>query len=202
MQGNYDPILYKATNVIDDPYMISQGINANVSADSLHAYLDVLRTFKTRNTLSDTLSPVNGIGAARRWAYSKFQQFSAQHDNRLITSYLTFTNNFTSCPNSMKFHKDIFAVLPGTDTLEKAVVVIEGHIDSRCKGLCDTACLAEGMEDNGSGTALVLELARVMSKYTYKRTIVFLLTTAEEQGLTGAIAFAAGICELIRGDFS
>jgi hypothetical protein len=190
MLGKYDPVLYKAITVITDPSIISKEINTRVSTDSLHAYLDVLKTFKNRNTVSDTLSPIHGIGAARKWAHAKFQQFSAQNENRLITSYLTFTCDFTSCPNSIKTHKDIFAVLPGTDTTEKAVIVIEGHIDSRCKGLCDTACVAEGMEDNGSGTSLVLELARVMSKYTFKRTIVFLLTTAEEQGLTGANAFA------------
>lgn len=188
--GKYDPMTYKSSSVITDPSIISKEINARVSADSMHSYLDVLRTFKNRNTLSDTLSSTKGIGAARRWAYSKFQQFSAQNENRLITSYLTFSGFFTSCPNSQTSHKNIFAVLPGTDTTEKGIVVIEAHIDSRCKGICDTACVAEGMEDNGSGTSLVLELARVMSKYTFKRTIVFLLTTAEEQGLTGASAFA------------
>jgi hypothetical protein len=87
-------------------------------------------------------------------------------------------------------HKDVIAVLPGTDTTDKSIVLIEGHMDSRCASLCDTACLAEGMEDNGSGTALVIELARVMSRYSYKHTIVFMTTTAEEQGLYGAAAFA------------
>ncbi len=63
-------------------------------------------------------------------------------------------------------------------------------MDSRCAGLCDTACLAEGAEDNGSGSALVMELARVMSRYSYNHTIVFVLTIGEEQGLYGAEAFA------------
>jgi hypothetical protein len=191
LQGNYNPILYKATTVINDPGIVSKGINSGISADSLHAYLDVLRNFKTRNTISDTLSDVHGIGAARKWALTKFKQFSAQNENRLIPSYLQFDFNFSAvCANAITSHKNIFAVLPGNDTIDKTIVVIEGHIDSRCKGVCDTACVAEGMEDNGSGTALVLELARVMSKYTFDHTIVFLLTIGEEQGLTGAEAFA------------
>jgi Zn-dependent M28 family amino/carboxypeptidase len=118
--------------------------------------------------------------------YSKFQQFSTRAENRLIPSYLQF--NYLMCSQTQ--HRNIFAVLPGMDTTDKSLVIIEGHIDSRCAGACDTACLAEGMEDNGSGTALVMELARVMSKYSYNQTIVFLVVIGEEQGLYGAKAFA------------
>jgi hypothetical protein len=80
--------------------------------------------------------------------------------------------------------------LPGSDTSDKSIVLIEGHMDSRCAGLCDTACLAEGMEDNGSGTGLVLELARIMSRYSFRQSIVFMVTIGEEQSLAGAKAFA------------
>jgi hypothetical protein len=185
MQGNYNPNLYLATNIIDHPDSISKGINARVSADSLHAYLEILRGFKNRNSGSDTVSVVRGIGAARRWVYKKFSQFSLQNENRLKPSYLKFDQTICGALQ----HKNIFAVLPGTDTSDKSIIIIEGHIDSRCAVLCDTNCLAEGMEDNGSGTALVIELARVMSKYSYKRTIVFTTVIAEEQGLYGAEAF-------------
>jgi len=82
------------------------------------------------------------------------------------------------------------AVLPGSDTSYKGFVLIEAHLDSRCESVCDTLCLAQGMEDNGSGCALLLELARVMSSKNYRRTIVFMLTIGEEQGLDGADAFA------------
>lgn len=186
MMGNYDPATYAAATVVSTPGGISNGIHSRVSPDSLHAFLDVLKTFKNRNSAADTVSPVIGIGAARRWVFSKFQQFSAQNDNRLIPSYLQF--DLPICTANQ--HRDIFAVLPGSDTSDKSIIVIEGHIDSRCTDVCDTACVAQGMEDNASGTALVMELARVMSMYTYKRTIVFLVTIGEEQGLYGAQAFA------------
>ena len=186
MQGNYNPETYKAIKVLNLPDTIAKGINKRISADSLKAYLEVLRTFKNRNTGSDTVSKTTGIGAARRWVYSKFLQFSKANENRLIASYLQFDQLICS----QYQHRNMFAVLPGSDTTDKSIIIIEAHIDSRCKDVCDTACVAEGMEDNGSGTALVLELARVMCKYSYNHTIVFLLTIAEEQGLNGAEAFA------------
>jgi hypothetical protein len=190
MLGNYDPQAYMASVILNHPDTISKGINKRVSPDSLHAYLNVLNTFKNRNTISDTTSLAKGIGAARKWVYKKFQQFSAQSGNRLIPSYMQFDLAITNCPNTISQHKNIFAVLPGMDTTDKSVIIIEGHIDSRCAGLCDSSCVAEGMEDNGSGTALVMELARVMSKYSYNRTLVFIATIGEEQGLVGAEAFA------------
>jgi hypothetical protein len=186
MRGNYPHTGWYSTNPPNYDDTISRGLNARVSPDSLHDYLDVLRSFRNRNTGSDTISNTRGIGAARRWVYNKFQDFSAREGGRLLPAYLQFDLNICS----INQHRDIFAVLPGSDTNDKSVVIVEGHIDSRCAGLCDTSCLAEGMEDNGSGTALVLELARVMSHYKYRRTIVFLVVTGEEQGLYGGKAFA------------
>lgn len=186
MLGNYNPAAYMASTVLNHPDTISRGINKRVSSDSLHSYLDMLRTFHSRNTGSDTLSATNGIGAARRWVYSKFQQFSAANQNRLITSYFQFDQSI--CGSAQ--HRNIISVLPGMDTTDKQIIIVEGHIDSRCAVLCDTACLAQGMEDNASGTTLVMELARVMSKYSFNHTIVFMVTIGEEQGLYGASAFA------------
>lgn len=186
LKGDYDPTDYTADIVIDDPHLIAEGINSQINADSLKSYLIKMSTFENRNTGADTVSTTTGIGAARRWAYSKFEEFSSASDNRLVTSYLQFDQ--TIC--SMSQHRNIFAVLPGTDVDNHEVIIIEGHFDSRCADVCDIDCQAHGMEDNGSGSALVLELARVMSKYTFKNTIVFLLVIGEEQGLYGANAFS------------
>lgn len=184
--GNYTPGNYQASTVINKPNDLSQGIHDRVSPDSLKALLEQLSTFETRHTSSDTTSATRGIGAARRWVYSKFEQYSAENENRLIPSYLQFDLDICGVTQ----HRNIFAVLPGSNNSDNSVVIIEGHIDSRCEGGCDTACVAEGMEDNASGTALVMELARVMSRYTYNHNIVFLITIGEEQGLHGARAFA------------
>ncbi|MES2703061.1 MAG: M28 family peptidase [Bacteroidota bacterium] len=186
MMGLYDPAPYIIAPVLNDPATIAGGVHAEVSPDSMHAYLEELRVFKNRNSGSDTTAATNGIGAVRRWAFERFSQFSTRCNNRLIPSYLQFDMDICGTTR----HRNIIAVLPGSDTADRSIVIIEAHIDSRCEGLCDTACDAQGMEDNGSGTALVLELARVMSKYTYKRTIVFALVIGEEQGLLGANALA------------
>ncbi|MEZ4918878.1 MAG: M28 family peptidase [Saprospiraceae bacterium] len=184
--GNYDAADYAAGMVIDDPASIAQGLQDEISPDSLKSYIVRLSEFGTRNSGSDTVSTTTGYGAARRWAYQKFQEFSNQNENRLVVSYLQFDQSICG----MNQHRNVFAVLPGADPSNNGVILIEGHMDSRCSVLCDVDCTAEGVEDNASGTALVMELARVMSKYTFNNTIVFVLTTAEEQGLLGAGAFA------------
>lgn len=184
--GNYNPSTYQSANPISHPDSISLGIMNNISPDSLKSYIIKLSTFKNRNTGSDTVSATEGIGAARKWVYHKFGQFSTTHENRLLPFYLQF--DFGIC--GITRHKNICAVLPGSDTSDKSIIIVEGHIDSRCEGVCDIVCSAQGIEDNASGTALVMELARVMSKYTFKHSIVFLITIGEEQGLYGADAFA------------
>lgn len=186
LQGNYNPSIYASSNVINFPDSISLGIWRDISPDSIKANIIQLSTYKNRNSGSDTLSSSIGIGAARTWVFQKFQEYSLQQENRLVPFYLQFDR--TIC--SITKHKNICAVLPGSDTSDKSIIIIEGHIDSRCEDVCDIICNAQGIEDNASGTALVMELARVMSKFTYQHTIVFLITTAEEQGLYGAEAFA------------
>ena len=186
LQGNYNPNDYSPTINISAPSDVVNTIYNSINADSIKSYLEVLSTFTNRNSGSDTVSTTFGIGASRRWIYQKFEQFSAQNENRLVTSYLQFDRDICG----MNQHRNVFTVLPGTNNSEHQVIIIEGHFDSRCEDVCDVACDAHGMEDNGSGTALVMELARVMGKLSLENTIVFMATTAEEQGLYGADAFA------------
>jgi hypothetical protein len=190
LAGNYNPGDY-SSSAGQDPHAIALDIEGRISADSLKSYLVRMALFETRNTGSDTVSNTRGIGAARRWAFSKFQNISAQNNNRLVVSYLHWEKNLCG----MLEHKNVVAILPGlelgtTNSSAPGIVVVEAHLDSRCSDGCDTACVAEGMEDNGSGSALVLDLARVMAKYQFNRTILFMLTSAEEQGLVGAQALA------------
>ncbi len=186
IKGNYNPNNYISSTPINQHDAIISNIENNVNPDSLKSYILKLATFENRNTASDTISSITGIGAARRWAFQKFSSFSAQAENRLIPSYFQFDK--TIC--NVTQHRNVIGVLPGSDTSNHEVIVIEGHMDSRCENECDITCQAHGIEDNASGSALVLELARVMSKCSFKNTIVFMLTIGEEQGLYGADAFA------------
>ena len=186
IKGNFDPTLFASSNPVSDHQQIVQYLQNNIQSDSLKAYILKMATFQNRNTGSDTISSVSGIGAARRWAFSKFQEFSSATENRLIPSYFQFDQAICS----VNQHRNIMAILPGSNIDLHEVIIIEGHIDSRCETACDILCSAEGIEDNASGSALVLELARVISNFSYPNTIIFMLTTGEEQGLYGSNAFA------------
>ncbi|HEV3414699.1 MAG TPA: M28 family peptidase [Puia sp.] len=192
--GNYTPSNYQAATVITDPNTISKGLLSNISADSLTVDLFALNSFQNRNTFSDTTSSTFGIGASRRWVYNKFLQYSQANGSRLQLGYLQFNYNPSNagCSESpaIKTHYDVLAVLPGSQTADKSLIVVEAHMDSRNSNNCDVSGSAPGIGDNATGTAMVLELARVMSQYTFKHTIVFAINTGEEQGLIGAHALA------------
>jgi hypothetical protein len=188
MRGRYNPAQFAPAFPINYPPHIAQWIARQVSPDTLRANILKLASFQNRNTASDTLSGSRGIGAARRWIHGEFSRYARESNGRLLPAFQEF--DFNVC-NLMARHSNVIAVLPGTDTADRSIVLIEGHFDSRCEGNCDTACLAEGVEDNATGTALVMELARVFSRngFAFPRTIVFMATTGEEQGLYGAQAF-------------
>jgi hypothetical protein len=186
IHGNYDPALYTPPVIISHPDSILYGIINRIAKDTLLKNLERIDSFYNRNTGSDTVSSAHGIGACRRWIYGRLQDYSTHNNNRLLVSYLDY--DWYKC--GREHHRNVFAVLPGLDTTKKEILYLEGHYDTRCEGVCDTACYSPGMEDNGSGTVLVMELARIMSRYAYDRTIIFALTTAEDQGLWGAKAFA------------
>ncbi|NNF01405.1 MAG: M28 family peptidase [Bacteroidia bacterium] len=191
IKGNYDPTVYSASIIMDDhEFILCNLIDGLISTDTLESYLVKLERFHTRHTYSDTLSADTGIGATRRWVHKKFKQFSGRNENRLIPAYLQFDQiGGGSCGNGFGW-RNIIAVLPGSDTSDQSNVIIEAHIDSRCEVNCDVNCFAPGVDDNGSGSALVIELARVMSRFTFKHNIIFMLTIGEEQGLLGAAAMS------------
>ena len=192
--GNYTPATYQASTIINNPSIVSAGILNGISTDTLTADLFALNAFYNRNMFSDTVSNTTGIGATRRWVYQKLQQYSAANQNRLRVSYLKFTYAPSSYPctgdgsNSTQYN--VMAVLPGSQTTNKSLIIIEGHMDSRNANNCDITGSAPGIGDNATGTALVMELARILSKYTFRSTIVFSINTGEEQGLIGAHALA------------
>ncbi len=187
IKGNYNPALYTTADASVDEIICA--INAEVSPDTMKLYLEILSSYHNRNTYSDTISNNIGIGAARRWVFQKFSEYSSAANDRLIPAYVQYEMSAAEICGAGQF-RNIIAVLPGIDTTDKSIIVIEGHMDSRCADNCDPFCLAQGMEDNGSGTVLVIELARVMSQFHFDRTIVFMVTVGEEQGLYGAYAMA------------
>lgn len=186
LRGLYSPASYASSAPVDHPDSIVSLLKTGLSADSLQAYLEVLSSFGNRNTGSDTVSATFGIGAARRWAKARFDAISQANENRLLTGYLQFDRGI--CGTNQ--HRNVVAVLPGSELPTDGFILMEAHMDSRCDDVCDGQCIAYGADDNGSGSVLVLELARVMSQFSMERTVVFMLTIGEEQGLFGAEAMA------------
>lgn len=163
-------------------------IVGRVSADELHATIVQLVGFGTRHTLSDTQSKTRGIGAARRWVKTRFEAYSKACDGCLtiVTPAQTFSGKRVPQPTEVM---DIVAIQRGTSDPDR-VIVISGHLDSRVTDVMDAKHDAPGANDDGSGTAAVVEAARVLSKYKFPATLVYAALSGEEQGLYGGKVLA------------
>lgn len=160
-----------------------------VSAKNIEATIRKLVSFGTRNTLSELDNPTRGIGAARDWIYSEFQKISGDCGGCLLVEKQTFVQPKANRVPEPTTLTNVFAVLKGTTDPDR-VYVISGHYDSMCSSPIDAKCDAPGANDDASGTAVSLELARVMSKRKFNATIVFMAVPGEEQGLLGATYYA------------
>ncbi|MEP7255320.1 MAG: M20/M25/M40 family metallo-hydrolase [Ferruginibacter sp.] len=158
-----------------------------VSPDSLRSYIKTLVAFGTRNTLSTQTDPNRGIGAARNWVLSRFTEFAKQSGGRLSAMIDTTTLQ----PDGRRVDGllllgNVVATLKGTDPNDNRIFLISGHLDNMRSNVMDRAGDAPGANDDGSGTAAVIECARVMSKHNFPATIIFVAVSGEEQGLLGA----------------
>ncbi len=162
---------------------------AEVSAKNIEASIRKLVSFGTRNTLSDQNDPNRGIGAARDWIFGEFQKISADCGGCLTVEKQTFLQPKAPRVPEPTYLTNVVATLKGT-TDPSRVYVVSGHYDSMCSSPTDAKCDAPGANDDASGTAAVIELARVMSKRKFDATIIFMTVPGEEQGLLGATHFA------------
>lgn len=169
---------------------ITQLVEA-VSASRLETLVRKLVTFHTRHTLSDTLSKTTGIGAARAWIKEEFERYAAESGGRLQVSYDTFVQpaDGRRIPAPVAL-KNVLAILPGTDSSDKRMLMISGHYDSRVTDVMNAKDFAPGANDDASGVAAVMELCRILSKQKFNATLVFVAMVGEEQGLYGATNLA------------
>ncbi|WP_034258665.1 M28 family peptidase [Altibacter lentus] len=162
-----------------------------VSAERIEADITKLAGFGTRNTFSDTLSNTRGIGAARRWIKAEFEKVSQDCGNCLDV----FTQkDFVKADGNDRIPKDtwivnVVAVQKGTKYPNR-YIIMSGDIDSRNSDGSDYTKDAPGANDNASGMAGAIEAARVLSKYKFESSIVYLGLSGEEQGLFGGKGFA------------
>lgn len=168
---------------------VIEALLKDVSAKKIEEYNLKLVSFGTRNTNSAQDDPNRGIGAARDWIYSEFQNISKDCGGCLDVQKQTFLQEKgRRVPEPINL-TNVVATLKGTNDPDR-VYVVSGHYDTMCGDPSDGECDAPGANDDGSGTAAVIEMARVMSKKKYDATIIFMTVAGEEQGLLGATHFA------------
>jgi hypothetical protein len=160
-----------------------------ISPQRIEGYVRKLVSFRTRHTMSDTVSETEGIGAARRWIKGELERCGAAAGGKLQVA-------FDSHIAPVSAHQppeivNVVATLPGTqDASRERMYVVSGHYDSRNTDVMDANGDAPGANDDASGTAAVMEMACVMARYQFDATLVFMTVAAEEQGLLGAAHWA------------
>jgi Peptidase family M28 len=158
-----------------------------VSKDSLQSYIKKFVSFGTRNTLSTQTDPKRGIGAARNWVLSRFNEFAKQSGGRLTA----FIDTTIYKPDGRRVDRPIIlgnvvATLKGTDPNDDRIFIISGHLDNMRSNVMDSTGDAPGANDDVSGVSAVMECARIMSKASFPATVIFVAVSGEEQGLLGA----------------
>jgi len=167
-------------------------IIAAVSAQRIQADITTLANFGTRHTLSDTLSQTRGIGAARRWIKSEFEKTSKACDGCLEVFY---QKDLVKKGENQRIVHDVWvvnvlAIQRGTKYPNR-FILMSGDIDSRVSDPTNFTSDSPGANDNASGMAGTLEAARVLSKYQFESSIIYVGLSGEEQGLFGGEGLAA-----------
>ncbi|MGA8763562.1 MAG: M20/M25/M40 family metallo-hydrolase [Candidatus Sulfotelmatobacter sp.] len=201
-QTQNEPASSKAASnkagIASEPMAVDARIAAalqQVSAEHIRSNIEKLVSFGTRATLSAqdpaSIAAGRGIGAAREWIMSEFERYSKDCGGCLEVKTDTFTEPPADrIPQSTEI-TNVYAVLKGTDAENaKRILLVTGHYDSRNSEALDAKGDAPGANDDGSGTAVSLECARVLSKMKFPATIIFLTVAGEEQGLNGSRHFA------------
>src|SRR4051794_10213112 len=166
-----------------------------ISEQHIQANIEKLVSFGTRLTVSAqdraSIAAGRGIGAAREWIKSEFERYSKDCGGCLEVKVDSFIEPAADRIPAATQITNVYAVLKGADPAQsKRMVLVTGHYDSRNSDTLDVKGDAPGANDDGSGTAVSLEGARVLSKLKFPATIIFLTVAGEEQGLNGSRHFA------------
>jgi hypothetical protein len=156
-----------------------------IDTDRIRATIEKLVSFGTRNTLSNQTDPVRGIGAARDWVASEMRTYAATSNGRMTVAVPSYVQTPTGGIPTNTVISNIVATLRGSREPNRAYV-ISGHYDSRVSNDNDFVSDAPGANDDASGVAVSMELARIMATHSPAATIMFAVVAGEEQGLFGS----------------
>lgn len=185
-------------STVSEPMAADKSVSAalrQVSVEHIRANIEKLVSFGTRSTISAqdpaAIAAGRGIGAAREWIKSEFDHYSKECGGCLEVKTDSFTEPAADRIPQATEITNVYAVLKGTDADNATrIVLVTGHYDSRNSDTFDVKADAPGANDDGSGAAVSLECARVLSKLKFPATIIFLTVAGEEQGLNGSQHFA------------
>ncbi|MFD2827450.1 M28 family peptidase [Leeuwenhoekiella polynyae] len=184
-------VLLAQNNVPSETDLRIYGIIDAVSADRIEKDVRTLAGFGTRNTFSDTLSNTRGIGAARRYIKAEFEKTSQNCENCLDVFYQKdlVTPDMGGRIPKETYVVNVVAIQKGTKYPNR-YIIMSGDIDSRASDATDFTTDAPGANDNASGMAGTMEAARVLSKYKFENSIIYVGLSGEEQGLFGGKGLA------------
>jgi len=174
-----------AQTIIKQDASIKQMVD-EVSSKNIEATIRKLVSFKSRHTLGDTTSKTEGVGAARNWIKAEMEKYAETSGGRMKVQFDTFTQPKGERVDRPYKLKNVLATLKGTDPKDTRVYIVSGHFDSRMSNVMDPNGFEPGANDDASGTAVSMELARVMAKKSFPATIIFMCVVGEEQGLYGS----------------
>ena len=174
---------------IQHPAIVS--IVRQIDAQNIERSIRQLVSFGTRNTLSEQNDPKRGIGAARDWLYAEFLKAAETSNGRMTVEKQSYEQQKAQRVPQPTVITNVVATLKGSQPeATDRIYVVSGHYDSMCNSPTDAKCDAPGANDDASGTAAVLEMARVMAKFEFDATIVFMAVAGEEQSLLGSTHYA------------
>ncbi|MEV0723499.1 M20/M25/M40 family metallo-hydrolase [Micromonospora purpureochromogenes] len=160
-----------------------------VDRDRIEAIVRRLAAFGTRHTLSRQDDPVRGIGAARDWIFEQLSGYAAASGGRMTVELQSYVQEPASRIPVATRITNVVATLRG-DVSPNRVYVVTGHYDSRATDVMDAVSDAPGADDDASGVAVLMELARVLAARRSEATIVLAAVAGEEQGLYGSAYLA------------
>jgi hypothetical protein len=157
----------------------------DIDPDRIRHTIETLVGFGTRHTLSTQSDPNRGIGAARDWIFHELQGYAAASGGRMTVEVQSYTQDVGTRVDTQTVISNVIATLRGSESSPR-MYVVSGHYDSRVTDVMNRTADAPGADDDASGVAVSMELARVMATHHTDATIIFAAVAGEEQGLYGS----------------
>jgi hypothetical protein len=162
---------------------------AQLDAARMKQTVDKLVSFGTRHTLSDTTSETRGIGVARRWIFDELSRVAAASSGRMTVAYQSSMQQGPRTKNVPVEMINVVATIRGTTDPDR-IYIATGHYDSINSDVMNATLDAPGADDDASGVAVIIELARTLSQHPLEATVMLVAVQGEEQGLLGSRGLA------------